>query len=380
MRLLGLLLLIAGTFQFSLQAQAPAMTKPGPAFLAVVSKHFAEWDIDKNGTLTGEELDQLVGKSDVRGPKAAAIAAMKRAMRSNKYECPPITLELVKKQSVPGKGADGKVIPPDFGSLYKNSLDRIEKANRKLFIGEPKLDAIHQGRLGDCFCLAPLGAMLNRNPKDVAGMFETQASGSILVQLGGNEKIEVQPLTDCEIALTSSTEQSGLWVNIYEKSMGIYRAKKKGDSAPANPIESISKGGSTAGVMELLTGHDVRRFITKPLRENTLSEAEKTKQLNELKSLFVENVNAKRLICTSTPKEIKLPPGMTPNHAYAVLGYDAVKEQILIWNPHGSDFKVTGTPGLQNGYPRQDGKFTVPLNESLQMFTSFSFETAKVKK
>jgi hypothetical protein len=156
--LIGIVLL-ASVFAWQAEAQPKAtQTVLPPAFLSVIDANFAAWDADKNGTLDGAELDRLVGDGNVKGAKAAAVAAMKRAMRSKKYECPPWTLETLKKHNVPPRGPDGKALPPDLGSLYRNSFERITKANRTLFENPPKLDSIHQGRLGDCFCLAPLGA------------------------------------------------------------------------------------------------------------------------------------------------------------------------------------------------------------------------------
>ena len=54
---------------------------------------------------------------------------------------------------------------PDLNGLYASSVARIGKARRELFgDGPPDLNAVHQGKTGDCFCLAPLGALVSRDP------------------------------------------------------------------------------------------------------------------------------------------------------------------------------------------------------------------------
>jgi hypothetical protein len=213
-------------------------------------------------------------------------------------------------------------------------------------------------------------------------MFHTPAPDQVELRFPSGLKVPVAPLTDSEIALTSSTEQQGLWVNTYEKAVGIHRAKMRGEVAPANPIDAISKGGSTAGMMELLTGKQTRRFLFKPFRDPAVKDADRAKQLNELRDLLVGNMQAKRLTCASTPDEavLKPGPGITPNHAYAVLKYDRTTDILTLWNPHGSDFKPKGPAGREHGYPRKDGIFEVPLSDMTQIFSSVSLETDQPAK
>jgi len=63
------------------------------------------------------------------------------------------------------------------------------------------------------------------------------------------------------------------------------------------------------------------------------------------------------------------------NHAYAVTGYDPKADRIALWNPHGQTFSPKGTPGLQNGYPTKEGRFTMPLTDFMQAFAGLAFET-----
>ena len=53
-------------------------------------------------------------------------------------------------------------------------------------------------------------------------------------------------------------------------------------------------------------------------------------------------------------------PGIAPNHIYAVLGYDPARDVVHVWNPWGNQCQFTpaGPPGLEAGYPVQDGHFS----------------------
>ena len=63
--------------------------------------------------------------------------------------------------------------------------------------------------------------------------------------------------------------------------------------------------------------------------------------------------------------------------AYAILGYDAKRQQVSIFNPWGNSFTPKGVSGPANGYPTQRGLFTVPLDQFQQVFTRVFYESDK---
>ncbi len=67
-------------------------------------------------------------------------------------------------------------------------------------------------------------------------------------------------------------------------------------------------------------------------------------------------------------------PGLTPEHAYAVLNYDSESDAITLWNPHGNNFKPKGPAGLTNGYPTTNGVFTMALSDLTSQFNRVVFE------
>jgi hypothetical protein len=87
------------------------------------------------------------------------------------------------------------------------------------------------------------------------------------------------------------------------------------------------------------------------------------------------------LVTAGTGDE-KLPPGIDPRHAYAVLAYDTEKDTLTIWNPHGNTFpgrgRRMGEPGLENGYPTKAGIFTVSVADVAKIFRGVIIETDEV--
>ncbi|MFM7925437.1 MAG: hypothetical protein ACKPJJ_34870, partial [Planctomycetaceae bacterium] len=191
------------------------------------------------------EINQTVADPALRDADAAAIAALKRGLTGN----PDATAGLTKdqlQQLVDDRNADGL----QFQELFTRAAQRIRQTQPRLFAsGKPQLATIHQGQLGNCFVLAPLGAVLAVTPDRVPAMFTSGPDGGYYVRFG-KYQIPVPKLTAAELALTAGNEGDGEWVNVYEKAAGAAQ-KVIGPSAAAagSPIDAISAGGSvnTAG-------------------------------------------------------------------------------------------------------------------------------------
>jgi len=340
------------------------------SFLEIVNARFASWDADGDGVLTARELDALVANMQIVGGDAAAVASLKRASRSTKIKCPPLTLDNIRDLSTQAPATNN----PNFLRMFRESLNRLTNApNRDLFASSsPKLETIHQGKLGDCFCLAPLGAMVHRDPLQVAALFTRLDDGQYRVQLG-KQAVQVAPPTDAELAIAASNERDGVWVNLYEKAVGKMRMDQKppaqrGDST----LDAVARGGSAGTMLAQLTGHEIARFSFKFAKDPAASAATREARLKELRSKLADAVSAKRLMTCGTVKTTT--PGLTPNHAYALLTYDRELDTVTLWNPHGGSFRPKGKAGLETGYAQRDGIFQMPLNDFVQQFSGMAFE------
>jgi hypothetical protein len=347
----------------------PEKSASAAAFQEQVTAHFSAWDRDKNGTLSIAEIDEAVSDSAITGPEAAAIATLKRASRSLPTADAPLNSEALQAMA----GAAPEKSKPNLPELYTWALKRLPEKRDALFsAGTPKLETLHQGKLGDCFCLAPMGGLLARNPQDVAKLFERQTDGTYQVKLGA-KTIAVAAPTDAEIILSASTERSGMWLNLYEKAIGTDRIRAKGNTGSA--LDAVSKGGSAGTMLSMLTGHKIMRFSCTFAKKPETTSQEREAKLKDLRAGLVSAVKDRRLITCGTTKPKT--PGITPNHAYAILGYDAQTDTIRLWNPHGDNFKPKGPEGLQNGYLKSKGIFSMPLVDFVDQFAGVAFETTE---
>lgn len=362
-----------------LVAAPPAMAA---TFFEEVATNFKEWDTDDDTVLSIAEIEHAVASPKYQGPAAAAIASLRRAVRTKSFKLPPLTLGAI-QQLVP-KPQDQDDLP-DLEGMFASALDRIRSSSPELLVvAKLGLDCLEQGKLGDCFCLAPLGAMLNRDPADVVRMFGQGNDGHVSVTFGGGRVFRVPFPTDAERALMATSDGSGVWVNCYEKAVGQLKMDK---DAPDHLTELnvVTRGGSAGTMLSILTGHEIVRASCLPFRDKKVPEAEKKRLLDDIRRQMTATQAAGRLICggTASGKTVQghRPPGVRGPHAYAILNYDAKTDVVSLWDPHGDDFQPgPGPAGIQNGYPRTQGRMNVPLTELVQWFGGFSFETEQPLK
>jgi hypothetical protein len=364
-----------------------ASDKSGPpsTFAQVVNQYFSQWDSNGDGTLSKDEIEAAVANPKFRDEAAAAIAAIEKVVRGNKYTLPPITRDYLvssplREPSTPDEqtdSADDVSKPenfdhaPAFQPRYLNAIRKLRHTSRDLFPQDlPSFDATHQGALGDCPFASTVGAMVYRDPSAVKAMFTQNDNGSITVSFGDGHSIKIAHLTDADIAIWSSAGTNGLWLTVLEKA---YRRILLRTQRPNRQDNSdIYEKFNSAHTIEILDGHQTRKVELHNIRPGTPQLAALRKDLNAAQ-------REHRLVKAGTPAGKKT-PGITPGHAYAILGYDKETDLVRVWNPHGNNFTPKGPDGLQNGYTTKSGQFDIPLRDLLHIFRDVTFETQALNR
>lgn len=331
-------------------------------FAEVIREHYARWAGGERNPLTPDKVDRLVIDPNIKGPEAAALATIHRKFGSGKNK-KPVTREVLLEEK------ELKLLEKS----YLADLKHINSAPRDLFSERgPSLDGLHQGRLGDCFVVSAIGCDVARNPAQVRHLFVEHPDGAIDVRFPLHP-VHIPRLSDAEIALGSTAQQQGLWLNILEKAAGIVREKtsKKGEHDPEG-IDFIAHGGDARFTIRLLTGHEAEYQSLHPhgkqAPKNPVAHCEEILQVA---------LGHHRLMCASTSNKATVPPGMAKGHDYGVLGYDHGSRMVEVWNPWGNKFEPRGKPGIQNGYHTEGGRFQIPLHDFCEVFGGIYFETDK---
>lgn len=375
--------------RFLLCALAFAVTQVVAAdtpFLRNALSGFDSWDSDQDGSLTIGEIEHAIASPEVKGERAAAVVALRRVARSRSNPVSAYTKDDIKRLSGTLSIDDSRDNeedtdenrrgPANFDRYYSDALKKINSTRRDLFVGAPSLDGFKQGRLGSCFCLAPLSAMAYTDPKALTALFKPSADGSkITVTFGKNHPVEVTRLTDGEIALAATTGDNGVWAATYEKAVGQLRLADRNSDASPTPLSVVARGGSAGTMLSVLTGNAIQRFSCKPWFEDAKTpKAELDRKLVELRALLKSATADKRLMTAGTSGKTRKVPRLSRGHAYGVLGYDAKTDLVTIRDPHGQTFKPKGSPGLVNGYTINQGIFQAPLTEVVQFMAGFAFQ------
>ena len=342
---------------------------PGAAFVVAVNHSFPKWDSDHDGVLSAPELDTALGDPVFTGDAGAALAVIKRLSRRDVGQEIPKTVDGLSALAAGATAPRGR----NVAALFTDARKRIARTTRELFAtGAPALESLRQGEMGNCFSLAPLGAMLSRDAGQVRAMFRQNADGAFTVRIGKQE-VTVAPPTDAEVALSSSSESTGLWSNVYEKAAGVAcnQLRKEPDRVTA-PLDALARGGSAGTMLAFITGHEMERFTLKWAKGANATPPEFAAKLAELRAKLRAAFAAHQCVTTGTLKPAL--PGLRGNHAYGVIGYDAATDEIRVWDPHGDTFTPQGAAGAESGFPREDGICALPLPIFVTQFSGLAFE------
>lgn len=361
-------------------------SRPVPKFADVVNRCFSQWDLNGDGTLSPNEINSAVVNPAFHDEAAAAIAAVKVVVRGDKYNLPAITQAYLvssplREPSVTNEltdlpaGPTSKKLdhPPAFQPRYRACLARLHRAAHELFPqSAPVLAACHQGPLGDCYLISVVGAMVDRDPARVQSFFAANADGSTRVAFANEHNVNVPPLTDAEIAISSSAGTNGLWLAVLENAFGKIVDKASVDNTNDKPdTDAIAHGGKPRTVINLLDGRQTRSFnLTQhrnPQRDPQFADT--------LGKAIAEALSDRQLVATVTPTNTPTAPGVNAKHAYAILNYNPDSKVAHVWNPHGNRFQPKGPDSRENGYTTRNGEFDIPLADLIQVFSAVIIET-----
>jgi hypothetical protein len=364
----GLLGTVAGGPCPPSRAGEPGST---PSFLNEVQANFKAWDLDGDGTLSFDETTRLVPRTAFRDTSAAALAAVHLAQRRPPRPKGPYPREVL--VAAPPHRPGGR---PPFEFYFAEGLAHIRETDRTLFAeGAPNLATIRQGPLGDCYFVATLGALVHRRPKDVERIVEQAPDGSFQVRFPNGESLRIHHVTDSELALGSFAAGQGVWLNVLEKAYGelIERSLAR-QGVVENAIDALGDGGRPTAAITLLTGNDAGLLRFRPEDSDAAPSARRVEGfIPRARALLVTNLRRGLLTCCATSKG-DVPPGMAPQHLYAVLDFDADRDVVQLWNPWGHFFEPRGEAGLAAGYPVRGGRFAVPLADFIRIFDAVIYE------
>lgn len=163
----------------------------------------------------------------------------------------------------------------DNGVTYiveKSAVSVLEQEHQAidgdLFPVEPSPDHVKQGKIGDCFLLAPAASIAAMNPGFIKTMMKQNTDGSVTVRFFAPEgpsgkktfapryiSVEKSIVT---VAHTAVYATGALWVQMLEKAYAMSQlGTQEGKPKDRNTYGNLS-GGQSSEALEILLGREVR--------------------------------------------------------------------------------------------------------------------------
>ncbi len=207
-----------------------------------------------------------------------------------------------------------------------DSKYHYQKAAGMLFNGEPKVSDLHQGDLGDCYFVAPLGEVAMRNPNQIRQMFIDNLDGTFSIRFYHNGKpfyVTVNRELPADKNGRFVYDNRGdfinnpkniLWVALAEKALAQLNESgwlKTLGKAGENSYAAIGAGGKSSLALPLVCGISTARDGVESISGFDKGE--------------LQIANSKK----------DVPSFLVPTHSYVVVGYDAAKGEVTLFNPWG---------------------------------------------
>ncbi len=212
------------------------------------------------------------------------------------------------------------------------------------------LNDVAQGLLGDCYLIAALGALAQRNPAVLRRMIKDNGDGTYTVTFHEGGEVHVDdhfPVQNDQPVYAREgdrTKDDGpeLWVMLVEKAW----AKLKGgyEDIRGNKMNDKMKNQDA---MEALTGNRTTKVMTASKSDEDLltllDEAARNSRPMTAGTFDKKHFDEDALDAMSSK-------GIHANHAYAVVSVDAEKGTVELFNPWGKEYQ---RPVLDMGTFRQ---------------------------
>ncbi len=346
-----------------------------------LNNDFQNLDTNKDKTITMAELDSALTDESIGKEQREKLETLKR----NFKEVAATTDDVIKKVYSDGSSAgsdpqkpmlDGKPLKDaefvselDLGE-FKNSdavsLQRsLESHTKHLESDQP----VTQGQTGSCFVLAPVAAILEKDPTFFDDKIKDLGDGKLQVKLPDHEgrygvlNTVITKPTDAERARFGGGETAAILEKAFSQHLKTLLPEKLGAVQ-----EQIHDGGNEHAAIRSLTGN----------KSSRTSPQEPEEKVRAQLSLVGD---ANKGLTAGTNEEVPEGSGLMPRHVYTVSGFDKNTGEVELINPHKGDFGGAIEPTKLGGSARDgkfDGKFKISFTEFKDHFAEInSFDIRK---
>lgn len=362
---------ISGRATITLTSAAPDNQSNGASLSQLLTTYYAD------GSITRTEMIQLLRSAGTDGRvDSGELTELRRITSSTSYSMPEYVRELARdvvndnpaNLKFQGQVA-GNLVAGSSSSLLDKLIDKwflgadvptltsasltYQTSVGALFTSAPSLNDAHQGMLGDCYFIAGLVSIAQRDASAVRNLFVDNGDGTFTVRFftgtygwnfssgsvstgfqsgrGTADYVTVNRRLPTlsngllaysgsgESALSSSTT---LWIALAEKAYAQWNESGNAWRDGTNTYSGI-EGGWMSDVYAQVLGRNATNYSFSSTPKQTL----------------VDLLNAGRAVTLGTKSSVSN-PGMVGAHAYTISGYNAANDSFTLHNPWGRNHPV----------------------------------------
>lgn len=294
-------------------------------FSQAIRERFSSWSQGRSSVSTGD-LEKLFADPKISGEELALVAAAKEFGQ----EISSTALDQYEQAG----GAK------TLETRYRDNLERLQTPRALFPHGGPDFTSVVQGKEQNCVLTSTCISLARQRPEALAQLLCETDSGVVLRLPGEKDRCVAMP-TDRELLTHSCAYQNGAWMTILSRELGSVGALK--------PSKAVQK----------VTGHKVDQDLMMATSEAALRKKlegamEKHQVVIAGRGGFDEEVQ-----------------GLTRNHSYAVIGYDANFARVRLQDPEGNEPRDADGKARDGDY---DGQFSLSIKEFKSWFSSIHYE------
>jgi Ca2+-binding EF-hand superfamily protein len=376
--------------------------EPSPGVIKSLDDLFSLIDTNRDGVVSLDEMKTLAQTSALTASQKAALGNfLTNTERMHSFG----NRGLIDRTTMMTRADFMKL----YKEIYRDEVGRYiaiggwgieerwqsaSQANRNLYADASnplrciQLEAIKQGKVGDCVFLSALASLIVVRPQLIVDIIKDNGNGTFTVTFPGaqDQPVILEAPTMAELAVFLRGSEFGIWAPILEKAYGFYVGRTNKSSAII-ATENSNRAEENLKCFRILTGREGRWEFTKDffnigfgMCKRSVSE---TDCRNLLQNCFIEKRALVAGAFTGADADGDTPV-IVPGHAYSIIGWDKNKDEVEVRNPWGIIPRDRSTRAdimfLQAGRRIDDegtnGIFRLPLSKFYNGFDCIYIENA----
>jgi len=364
----------------------------------VLQRNLKAWDKDRNNMLSPLEIDAALADPKLTGDDAAAAGTIKCVARDGRWRVRRVDVATIQddlrivRNRKPGDVFNEDWFTPDWQEAFEVARKRGKAMDTPF--SPPDLNTLKVDPYGSDVFIAVLGATVNWDAPLAQSTVYSLPDGKVQLMLPLWKK-PFGPITDAQAMSVSTTGNA--WAAAVQCGVDLLNQERfpqaAYDGRVLNFDESFAKVqswfailmGNQATITTFRSATGTRKKDGWEYRPLGSPEGLASQVLQVLGKgvgrgaypMAIALTHGSAIVAANAKgpaSQGPLPRGIGQYSYFAIVGIDAKAKTITLWSPRGGNFAPEGGASIVNGYATTNGKWTMPLNDFVLVFSGMVVE------